>query len=194
MKYQTYFYEKNIGFKYKNHPILFFFYESIPILTQSFIIICSIYLLYLFLKFKNIKKIITSWAFFLIISAAIGPGLTVNLILKDNFGRARPREIIEFGGCKIFTPAPLISYQCYKNCSLSSGHAAMGYYFSAISYVFSYIYFTRIYIITILFGSLVGLTRIIMGAHFASDVVISAFIVLLSNHLIYILWKKKILK
>jgi lipid A 4'-phosphatase len=185
------FYLPGGGFEYKDHAIITLFYEAIPILTKSLVIICITYLLSILVRFKNFKKMISSWAFFLVISAAIAPGLTVNLLLKDHFGRARPREIVEFGGNKNFSRPFVISDQCDTNCSFSSGHAAMGYYFSSIAYVASHLYFTRIYLASIFFGSIVGLSRIIMGGHFASDVIISAFLVLLLNHLIYLLWKKK---
>ena len=185
------FYSEKIGFLYKEQAIVVLFYKAVPILTKSFVLVCALYLLYILIKFKNFKKTLSSWAFFLIISAIIAPGITVNSLLKDNFGRARPREIIEFGGNKEFSRAFSFSDQCPRNCSFSSGHAAMGYSFSSIAYVAGNLYFSRIYIAGIFFGSIVGLSRIIMGGHFASDVIISAFLVLLLNHLIYLLWKKK---
>ena len=185
------FYSEKLGFLYKNQAIVALFYKAVPILTKSFVLLCALYLLYILVKFRSFKKALSSWAFFLIISAIIAPGITVNSVLKDNFGRARPREIIEFGGNKEFSRAFAFSDQCLHNCSFSSGHAAMGYSFSSIAYVAGSLYFVRIYIAGIFFGSMVGLSRIIMGGHFASDVIISAFLVLLLNHLIYLLWKKK---
>ena len=191
IKISELFYLKEFGFKYKEHYAVVLFYNAIPLLTKTFVFICILYLLYILIKSKNFKKALSSWAFFLIISALIAPGITVNSLLKENFGRARPREIVEFGGTKNFSRAFAFSDQCPKNCSFSSGHAAMGYYFSSIAYVARSLYFARIYITSILFGSIVGLSRIIMGGHFASDIIVSAFLVLLLNHLIYLLWKKK---
>ena len=42
---------------------------------------------------------------FIALSLALGPGLIVNSLLKDNVGRARPFTIVEFGGTKTFSPA-----------------------------------------------------------------------------------------
>ena len=42
---------------------------------------------------------------FLFLGLLVGPGLVVNGILKDHWGRARPAEIIEFGGTAHFSPA-----------------------------------------------------------------------------------------
>ncbi|MEJ8311620.1 phosphatase PAP2 family protein [Agrobacterium larrymoorei] len=52
-------------------------------------------------------------------------GLLVNGILKTWLGRARPDVILEFGGAQTFTPAFQLSNQCFKNCSFSSGEAAL---------------------------------------------------------------------
>ena len=194
IKVSGYFYDNDLGFVYKNNVLVQFLFRIIPIATKIFTLICLIYLIYLYVKYKQPKLILTSWVFFLFITALIGPGLVVNTALKENFGRARPKQIQEFNGTKEFTPAFVITDQCNKNCSFSSGHAAMGFYFSAIAYVTTGLYFSRIYIITIVFGSMVGLSRIIMGGHFASDVLTSGFIILLLNHLIYLWWKKKTLK
>jgi lipid A 4'-phosphatase len=188
------FYYSDLGFKYKHQAVIQFFFRIIPAITKLFVAICLIYLFYIVIKHKNIKPALRSWAFFLFISASIGPGLVVNSLLKENFGRARPKQIIEFSGTKEFSPAFVISDQCDTNCSFSSGHSAMGFYFTALAYIMSAMYFNRIYILGLFFGTFVGASRIIMGGHFASDVITSAFIVLFLNHVIYLLWKNKILK
>ena len=64
---------------------------------------------------------------YLIAVIAIGPGLLVNVVLKDHWGRARPRDVVEFGGTKAFTPAFVISDQCPKNCSFVAGHPSMAF-------------------------------------------------------------------
>jgi lipid A 4'-phosphatase len=127
--------------------------------------------------------------FFLVIAAAIAPGFMVNEVFKENFGRARPRHIEEFNGQREFTGAFTMSDQCERNCSFSSGHAAMGYFLTAIAYTTNLLYFNRIYLAGIVFGSLVGLSRIVMGGHFLSDVLASAFVVLFLDHVIFILWQ-----
>ena len=70
---------------------------------------------------------------FVILVLVIGAGLIVNVILKDNFGRARPREIAEFGGSRQFTPPFVVSGQCNTNCSFSSGDAAGGFFSLALA-------------------------------------------------------------
>ena len=180
--------EKN-SFIYKKKFLVYQIYKLLPWLTKLFVLVCVIYLVYITIKYRSLKKIIRSGVFFLFITAIVSPGLIVNEGFKENFGRARPNQIEEFNGTKDFTRAFKISNQCEHNCSFSSGHAAMGYFFSAIAYTTSLLYFNRIYISGVVFGSIVGLSRIMMGGHFLSDVVVSAFIVLFFNHIIFILWQ-----
>lgn len=54
----------------------------------------------------------------------LGPGLLVNGILKAHWGRARPADVLEFGGGAQFTPAYLPTDQCVSNCSFVSGEGA----------------------------------------------------------------------
>jgi lipid A 4'-phosphatase len=42
---------------------------------------------------------------FLLFALGLGPGLLVNGVLKSYWGRARPYDVIQFGGKKEFTPA-----------------------------------------------------------------------------------------
>ena len=64
---------------------------------------------------------------FLAACLVIGPGIVSNVILKDNWGRARPVHIVEFGGTKTYTPPLVPSNQCEKNCSFVGGEASMAY-------------------------------------------------------------------
>ncbi len=186
--------KESASFCYKYQPIIRFFYVIISNITKLFLFLCFVYILYLLIKYNNIKIILKSSVIFLLISALIGPGIIVNSLLKNNFGRARPRNIVEFSGYKQFTPAFVVSDQCNKNCSFACGHASVGFYITIIAYIVNSRYFNRFYILGLLFGVLVGISRIVMWGHFASDVTSAAFIVLFLNHLIYLLWKNKISK
>jgi len=184
------FFNKNEGFIYKNNFFVYKIYLILPQLTKIFAISCLSYLIYITIKHKSFKKAICSGAMFLVLTSAIGPGFVVNYVLKENFGRARPHQIEYFEGEKKFTKAFRITKQCSHNCSFASGHAAMGYFFTAIAYVMNLAYFNRIYISGLIFGTIVGISRIMMGGHFLSDVMTAAFVVLTLNHLIFIIWQK----
>lgn len=114
-------------------------------------------------------------------SLVLGPAIMVNAVYKDHWDRARPRQIVEFGGTKQFTPAWVVSDQCPRNCSFTSGHAAAGFSF-LVGYFVSR---GRFWLwLGIVFGGITGLTRIMVGAHFLSDVVFSFFTVYLMAALV----------
>lgn len=116
---------------------------------------------------------------FLIVSLAIGPGLMVNTVLKDHWGRARPSQIVEFGGTKQFTPALEPSDQCDRNCSFPAGHPAIGFYFVSFAMLIPAPRRRRtVFGVAIVTGALLGLMRMAQGAHFMSDVVFSGLIVI----------------
>ena len=115
----------------------------------------------------------------LLVVLAIGPGLIVNGILKEHWGRARPRDVVEFGGDHRFTPAIVISDQCERNCSFTAGHPSAGFALAALGYA----YMSRrrrwaVFAAATGFGLLVGLARVAAGGHFLSDVLFSGFIVI----------------
>ncbi len=118
---------------------------------------------------------------FLFLVLAIGPGLVVNEVYKKSSGRARPATVTEFGGERLFTPAFEPADQCRSNCSFVSGHAAMGYFFLAFAWVLGdrrWLYWGAG------IGLLVGLGRVLQGAHFLSDVLFGYPLVLVTAMLL----------
>jgi lipid A 4'-phosphatase len=63
------------------------------------------------------------WGFVALLYLA-GPLFLVNGILKTYSGRARPADIVEFGGRSKFTAPFEIADQCARNCSFVSGEGA----------------------------------------------------------------------
>jgi len=125
---------------------------------------------------------------FVFISLLFGPTVLVNDVFKEHWDRARPREIKEFGGTKIFTPAWVLSDQCQTNCSFTSGHAAAGFAPFVLFFILRR-YSSLALLFGVLFGISIGYTRIIVGAHFLSDIVFSGFLVLLSSLLLaFLFW------
>lgn len=117
-------------------------------------------------------------ALFLLSSLALGPGLIVNVLLKDSWGRPRPSTIREFDGPNYFVPPLVFSDQCDNNCSFSSGHGALGFWPVAIALLVPAPWRGWAVAASLVFGGLVGFVRIAQGGHFFSDVVFSAVIVI----------------
>ena len=65
----------------------------------------------------------------IIIGPILGSGIIANWYFKDQWGRARPVHITEFGGDKIFTQAFVKSDQCERNCSWISGESSAAFSF-----------------------------------------------------------------
>lgn len=121
-------------------------------------------------------------ALFLALSLVIGPGLVVNSLLKGEWGRPRPRHLVELGGTMQFhqpwQPGPVP-----RNASFPAGHPAAAFYFSAPYFLLRksrprqarwWLYGGA------LFGILMGAARIVQGGHFLSDVIWSAGLVYLT--------------
>jgi lipid A 4'-phosphatase len=63
-------------------------------------------------------------AAFLILTMALGPGLLVNVALKDHWGRPRPIDVTQFGGAQHFVAWWDPRGDCPGNCSFVSGDVA----------------------------------------------------------------------
>lgn len=125
---------------------------------------------------------------FLFLAFALGPGLVVNVAFKDHFGRPRPSAVSEFGGHKTFAPAFFISDQCDKNCSFVCGDCSVG--FATLAFALLARSQRKRYITgALVFGSLIGLMRIMQGAHFLSDVIFSGVFTTLVTYTLYRLLK-----
>ncbi len=109
---------------------------------------------------------------------ALGPGVIANGILKEYWGRPRPREVQELGGRNQFEPVLTVD-KTSKGKSFPSGHATMGFYF--VGGFFLLRRHRRRLAVTVMegaiaFGGLIGIARMAQGGHFLSDV-IWAFVV-----------------
>jgi lipid A 4'-phosphatase len=112
-------------------------------------------------------------AVFLVLVMIVGPGLVVNEVFKKHWGRPRPSDVYQLGGDRDFVPVWVKSPAGNGN-SFASGHASTGFY------LFAPFFFLRrrskrwavfFLMLGLFYGSLVGLARMIQGAHFPSDVV-----------------------
>lgn len=109
-------------------------------------------------------------------SIILGPGIIVNIIFKTFWGRARPLEILEFGGSKLFTPAYIMSDQCNLDCSFMSGHTSVGFWVMSFALLAPQKYRKISVLFAILFGITVGISRIAQGKHFLSDVIFAGVV------------------
>ena len=114
-----------------------------------------------------------SCCLYLLATLAVGPGLLVNGVLKNFWGRARPRHTLDFGGEWPFSPAWLDADHCAGNCSFVSGEAAVAFWLVGLTLVVPARLRIRTLAATLPFAAAVSLNRVLYGAHFLSDVVIA---------------------
>ena len=132
-------------------------------------------------RIKNRKAI-----FFIAVCLWVGPGLVVNAVFKNHWGRPRPYMVQQFDGNKIFQQPFVISNQCSTNCSFPCGDASMGFWLFALMPLAA----TRrkkalAFAIAVLAGGGLGLMRMAQGGHFFSDVVFCGIFVYICTWIVY---------
>jgi lipid A 4'-phosphatase len=123
----------------------------------------------------------------LAVALFVGPGLVANLMLKDNWGRARPRDVIEFGGKKPFTPALVPASQCQRNCSFVSGEASSMFTAGFAAAMVWPQARAALLVGGVAAGLAAGLVRMAQGAHFLSDIVFAGVFMALTVSILHVL-------
>jgi membrane-associated PAP2 superfamily phosphatase len=109
-------------------------------------------------------------AMMMVFCLAIGPGILVNLVFKDHWGRPRPRETQDFGGRQSFMQ-PWQPQANPDGKSFPCGHCSIAFYL-CLPFLFlrkrSWALFFLISGLAL--GTLTGVARMMAGGHFLSDV------------------------
>jgi membrane-associated PAP2 superfamily phosphatase len=112
-------------------------------------------------------------ALLMLVTLALGPGVLANIVLKDHWGRARPLDLIEFGGTYPFIPWWDPRGDCRDNCSFIAGEPSGAFWTLAPAALIPPQWRLLAYGGALAFGAVVGLMRIAGGGHFFTDVVFS---------------------
>ena len=169
-------------------------------LKDSMIVISIVSFLLIMVNFffkKKKKPILKPRTRLILIGFIVGPvigcGLIANFYFKDNWGRARPINIQEFGGEKIYTQPFIISDQCERNCSWISGEASAAFSFIAGTIIIKSPIF---FLLNIIFGIIVSFCRIAMGGHFLSDnifaMIFMIYLAILYKYLVFLNLKRNV--
>jgi lipid A 4'-phosphatase len=116
---------------------------------------------------------------FLLGTLMIGPGLLVNVTLKDYWPRSRPIDVPQFGGGETFTPWWDPRGGCAKNCSAVAGEASGAFWTLAPAALMPPQWRPLAYAGAIAFGAAVGALRIAFGGHFFTDVIFAGVLMFL---------------
>lgn len=112
----------------------------------------------------------------------LGSGVLANLLLKQFWGRARPRQVDDFGGPLQFTPPHEWTDQCAANCSFVSGEVAGAAALAVAIVLLARANRTRLgerraralFALAALAPVAAAFQRIAVGAHFLSDALLAA--------------------
>ncbi len=170
IKLESLFYSPAKGFflRYKQPWILLYKYGPLPgilLCVAGFLLLIASFFS---LKFRHLKK----EGLYLVLVMLIGPGLMVNVILKDHWGRPRPRQVVLFGGNRAFLPLGTKGPP-QGGRSFPSGHASSAFYLMTPFFILRRRKRTLAYIVMTtgtLYGILMGIARMAQGAHFPSDI------------------------
>ncbi len=111
---------------------------------------------------------------FLVILLIVGPGIMVNSIFKEHWGRPRPRDVVQFNGSQQFLQPWQPGVSGPKGHSFPSGHSSAAFYMAAPFFI----YRRRRKSVAhawllggLLFGVLMSCARITQGGHFLTDTI-----------------------
>lgn len=122
----------------------------------------------------------------IILTVIIGPGILVNGILKNYWGRPRPVDIVAFGGHaeyrKTWPPGGASDGK-----SFTCGHCAMAFSISSAVAFFPYHPVASIAALFagVAFGIITGIARVVQGGHFVTDVLWSGIIIMTTIAALY---------
>jgi membrane-associated phospholipid phosphatase len=116
---------------------------------------------------------------FLALSLALGPGLLVNLVLKEHSHRPRPVQTQELGGKWEFRPWYRFDGQCERNCSFVSGEGASAFWTVAPALLTPPPVRPIAMAAALTFGAATSVLRMAFGGHYLSDVLFAGLFTLL---------------
>jgi lipid A 4'-phosphatase len=158
-------------------------------LSAAFVIV-AIGTLLIKLIWPQRRTLISARASLLIIATfALAPALLVNGILKPHSGRPRPAAVVDLGGTQPFVQWWDFRGECDGNCSFVSGEASGAYALLAPAVLapppWRYVAIGAV----VVYGTAIGVMRMMVGGHFATDIVFAgvftALIVWLLHGCIY---------
>lgn len=108
---------------------------------------------------------------FLMATLALGPGLVVNVVLKDHWGRPRPIDVTQFGGDQHFVAWWDPRGDCPSNCSFVSGDVSGAIWTVAPALLAPPQWRALCVGAALTLGAGMAVVRVMAGGHFVSDVV-----------------------
>lgn len=167
------FYDPEVGFRLSSDPWLRRVRDLSEIIVWTAVIVCIALIAVKLAAVEPPSLMSPRITLFLLSTLAIGPGLLINGLLKNNWGRPRPRSIEAFGGDLPYVSVWNISDGFDGNHSFVSGEASSAIWVTALALVVPRDLRLPVLAVTIPFALAASLGRVAFGGHFLSDVLIS---------------------
>ncbi|MBD8892119.1 phosphatase PAP2 family protein [Roseibium litorale] len=168
------FFTPEQGFWAQDIAFLRHFRELGPYLVRIIAIACVAVLLLKLLLPARSPLVPLRKPLFLLMSLILGPGVLVNLILKNNWGRPRPVMVDLFGGDMPYQLVWVPSNWCSTNCSFVSGEGSAAMWLLAgLILVAPKAWRWGIVLVWAPIGFQLSLNRVAFGGHFTSDTLLS---------------------
>jgi lipid A 4'-phosphatase len=116
---------------------------------------------------------------FVALTFLLGPGMLVNVMLKEYWSRPRPAEVVEFGGDKAFVPWWDPRGGCEQNCSFVSGETSTATWTLAAAILIPGVMGTVAIGTALAYTLAMAVMRLIVGGHFFTDVAFAILFTLL---------------
>ena len=132
-------------------------------------------------------------AVFLVATMALAPGLLVNVLLKDHWGRPRPIDVTQFGGNQNFAAWWDPRGDCPSNCAFVSGDVSGAVWTLAPAALAPPQWRALAYTAALALAVGMGIVRMMAGAHFPSDVIFAGlftFLVIWITYAVIYRWPR----
>lgn len=178
------FYSPKDGWYHGFKPLWQFLYEfgtlpSVLVVAGALVVLVGSWTNRRWLRYRKL-------AGYLVLCMLVGPGLLINVCLKSEWGRPRPRQVEQFGGQYPYEPV-LTMNPASPGQSFPCGHCSMGFYLFSVAMLVGWR--SRAGLLTAAgaagFGALIGMARIVQGGHFLSDVWWAAGLCLATSVFLY---------
>ncbi len=179
------FYFGEAGFQAQNNSFLREVRHLGPFLVRIVAAVCVLVLLIKLLVPGRPPIMPLRKPVFLLTTLILGPGVLVNLILKNNWGRPRPRSVEEFGGDLPFQPVWKITDFCDSNCSFVSGEASASIWLVSVAFLLPATWRKAALAFLLPLCVILSVNRVAFGGHFLSDTLLSWGLTLLLMLAIY---------
>ncbi len=160
-------------------PLLVLYIIIFPFISM-YLPVKKIYLSYKF-SIKDVVFVFFTFVFNLV--------FIVNYVLKANWGRVRPNEILQLGGKENFTAWYEYSSICNTNCSFVSGDASVGFSLIALFFITKNKFFLWF---SLFVGLFLGSIRIMEGGHFVSDILFAGLLIYVLSFVQFYFYNSKI--